>query len=553
MKWIIFFAIIFSFSTANSQRKLGAKPTDSGGKLMAEQACFDVKFYDLNLKVDPAKQSIAGMLTVRATIVQPTECFVLDLDTLLSIQKITEKSINGETVRSFERRGWKVWIALGTTRQPGADVSIAVTYGGKPRVAQRPPWVGGFIWDKTADGQPWIGVACQNDGADIWWPCKDHPSDEPDSMSLHVTVPEPLLCIANGRDQGITKNNDGTQTFHWYVTTPINNYGVSINIAPYKKIEGSYTSVTGQALPITYWVLPENYEKGLILFPQISEHLRFHEKLLGPYPFRNDKYAVVETPYLGMEHQTAIAYGNNYTNNPFGFDFLHHHELSHEWWGNLVTAVDWSDIWIHEGFGAYMQHLYAGELKGEKAYHESLAALRPKIRNKKPVAERLALTISESYLVAPDYVESDGDNYTKGTWILHTLRYLIGDEAFFKSLRRMAYPDSNMEKITNGKQCRFASTDDYLATVESITEKKLDWFFEVYFRRAQLPKLVSKTEGHKLLLQWETPDHLPFPLPVTVQLGKEKKRIDMRDGKAEVIVPKNIQPVIDPDKWLLMD
>ncbi|NUM81887.1 M1 family peptidase, partial [bacterium] len=200
-----------------------------------------------------------------------------------------------------------------------------------------------------------------------------------------------------------------------------------------------------------------------------------------------------------------------------------------------------------------MQHLYAGELKGEKAYHESLAALRPKIRNMKPVAERRALTISESYLVAPDYVESDGDNYTKGTWILHTLRYLIGDEAFFKSLRRMAYPDSNMEKITNGKQCRFASTDDYLATVESITEKKLDWFFEVYFRRAQLPKLVSKTEGHKLLLQWETPDHLPFPLPVTVQLGKEKKRIDMRDGKAEVIVPKNIQPVIDPDKWLLMD
>ncbi|MBX7152461.1 M1 family metallopeptidase [bacterium] len=553
MKWMLAFTIFFSFTSINAQRKLGIKPTDSGGKLMAEQACYDVRFYDLSLKVEPAEQSIAGVLTARAVIVQPTEWFVMDLDTLLSIQKITEINRNGETIRSFERRGWKVWIALGTTRQPGSEISIAVTYGGKPRVAQRPPWVGGFIWNTTKDGQPWIGVACQNDGADIWWPCKDHPSDEPDSMSLHITVPISLLCIANGRDQGVVKNSDSTHTFHWYVTTPINNYGVSINIAPYKKIEGSYTSITGQVLPIAYWVLPENYEKGLILFKQIPEHLRFHEKLLGPYPFRTDKYAVVETPYLGMEHQTVIAYGNNYTNNPFGFDFLHHHELSHEWWGNLVTAVDWSDIWIHEGFGAYMQHLYAGELKGEKAYHESLAALRPRIRNMKPVAERRALTINESYLVAPDFVESDGDNYTKGTWILHTLRYLIGDDAFFKSLRRMTYPDSAMEKITNGKQCRFVSTDDYLATVESITGRKFDWFFEVYFRRAQLPKLISTIEGNKLLLRWETPDHLPFPMPVTVQLGQEKKQIAMPDGKAEVIVPKNIQPVIDPDQWLLMD
>lgn len=554
MKIKFFLVLILLIVCANgifAQRKLGIKPTDTGGPLMHEQACYDVKWYDLDIEVFPEKQSIQGKLILNAAIVQPTEFIVLDLDTMLSIDSVYALT-PGQRL-TFSRRGWKVWIALGTTHQPGRSVTVTVAYSGKPRTAQRPPWVGGFVWSKTADGQPWIGVACQNDGADVWWPCKDHPSDEPDSVRIHVTVPQSLTCASNGRLRGVTQNSAGTHTFHWFVSTPINNYGLSINIAPYKTIEASYTSVSGGIIPVTYWVLPENYEKGKILFTQIIDHLRFHEELLGPYPFRADKYGVAETPYLGMEHQTVIAYGNNYKNNDWGFDFLHHHELSHEWWGNLVTAVDWTDIWLHEGFGAYMQQLYIEKLHGAKAYHQSMSVSRPKIRNAKPVAERRARSLAESYLVAPDYVESDGDNYNKGTWILQSLRYLIGDKDFMKSLRRMTYPDPASERITDGRQCRFASTDDYLATVEFITGKDLDWFFEVYLRQPVLPKLISKTVNNKLSLVWETPGGLPFPMPVTVQIGNELKRIEMPNGRAEIEIPQNVKPVIDPEQWLLMD
>lgn len=550
---ILFLCAFFAFGVnlAFSQRNLGARPTDTGGPLMPEQACYDVKWYDLDIEIFPETQSIRSTLTLHASIVQPTEFIVLDLDTLLSVDSVY--SIGPSQPVKFVRRGWKIWIALGTTYQPGTTVTLTVAYGGKPRTAIRPPWVGGFVWSKTADGQPWIGVACQNDGADVWWPCKDHPSDEPDSVRIHVTVPQPLTCASNGRLRGISENGNGTRTFHWFVSTPINNYGLSINIAPYKTIEGNYTSVFGENIPVTYWVLPENYEKGKILFTQILDHLRFHEELLGPYPFRADKYGVAETPYLGMEHQTIIAYGNNYKNNDWGFDFLHHHELSHEWWGNLVTAVDWTDIWLHEGFGAYMQQLYVEKLHGAKAYRQSMSVSRPKIRNAKPVAERRARSLAESYLVAPDYIESDGDNYNKGTWILQSMRYLIGDKDFFTSLRRMTYPDPAMEKVTDGRQCRFASTDDYLATVESITGKDLDWFFDVYLRQEKLPKLISRLDKNKLSLVWETPNGLPFPMPVTVQIGNELKRVDMSKGRAEIQIPKNIKPAIDPDRWILMD
>ena len=550
---LLFLIIIYSVE-AQAQRNLGAKPTDTGGILMAEQACYDVKWYDLNIEVNPQQRSIHGVLTLNAVIVQPVEFIVLDLDTLLSIDSVfINNSQNEFLILKFEQRGWKVWISLGTMHQPGANVTLSVAYGGKPRTALRPPWVGGFVWSSTADGQPWIGVACQNDGADIWWPCKDHPSDEPDSIRIHVTIPQSLVCVSNGRLRAITQNTNETHTYHWFVSTPINNYGISINIAPYKTIEENYKSITGEIIPVTYWVLPENVEKGQKLFTQILEHLRFHEELLGPYPFRADKYGVVETPYLGMEHQTIIAYGNNYKNNDWGFDFLHHHELSHEWWGNLVTAADWTDIWIHEGFGASMQQLYVEKLHGAKAYHQSMAVSRAKIRNAKPVAERRARSLAESYLVAPDYIESDGDNYNKGTWILQTMRYLIGDKDFFTSLRRMTYPDPASEKIIDGRQCRFVTTDDYLATVESITKKDLAWFFEVYLRQPVLPKLISKIEGTKLHLRWETPNGLSFPMPVTVQFGKDTRRIDMSRGYAEIVIPKSTQPVIDPEQWILMD
>ncbi|HYE66667.1 MAG TPA: hypothetical protein VD966_13850, partial [Pyrinomonadaceae bacterium] len=316
---------------AYSQRELGVRPTDSGGPLMPEQAAYDVTFYDLALRINPTEQSIAGVLTAHARIVHPTEWFVLDLDTPLVVDSVAAVGRGAETQPlRFERRGGKLWIAFPLTMQPGEMVKVRVAYGGKPRVARRPPWVGGFVWEKTPGGEPWVAVACQNDGADLWWPCKDHPSDEPDSMALHITVPQSLVCAANGQLQSVVKNNDGTHTFNWFISAPINNYSVSINVAPYRTIEGPYRSLSGETVPVTFWVLPEDYEKGRQLFPQFLEHLRFLEQHLGPYPFRADKIGVAQTPYLGMEHQTIIAYGNRYRRPSFDYDWLHHHEMSHE-------------------------------------------------------------------------------------------------------------------------------------------------------------------------------------------------------------------------------
>lgn len=535
-----------------AQRELGVRPTSSGGPLMPEQAAYDVTFYDLALRVNPADQSIRGTLTAHARIVHPTEWFVLDLDDPLAVESVFGISGAGkiEPLR-FERRGGKIWIAFPMTRQPGETVKVAVTYGGKPRVAPRPPWVGGFVWAKTADGQPWIATACQNDGADVWWPCKDHPSDEPDSMALHITVPEPLVCAANGRLESVKRNGDGTQTFNWLISTPVNNYSVALNIAPYRTIEGQYKSVTGESVPVMFWVLPQDYEKGQRLFPQIAEHIGFLEKYLGPYPFRADKIGVAQTPHLGMEHSTITSYGANFQNNAYGFDGLLFHELGHDWWANLVTASDWRDFWLHEGFQSFMDALYAGALKGEEGYERYIAGLRGGIRNRQAVAPREARTTTQIYFTAPDYLSSDGDIYNKGALILHTLRYLVGDEAFFKALRRMAYPDPKMESVKDGGQCRFATTDDFRHIAEEASGMKLDWFFEVYLRQPALPRLVSETKGNSLTLRWEAPSGLSFPMPVEVQVGGQTRRVEMKEGGAVVQFEAGQTPALDPKNRIL--
>jgi aminopeptidase N len=546
--------LLLTAAGASAQRELGARPTDSGGPLMPEQAAYDVAAYDLALRVNPVEKSINGTLTVAARIVHPTAWFVLDLDDPLKVESVYTPQGNGKgEALQFERRGGKIWIEFPMTKQPGEMVKVSVEYGGKPRVAPRPPWVGGFIWAKTASGQPWIATACQMDGADLWWPCKDHPSDEPDSMALHITVPEPLICATNGRLQSVKKNNDGTQTFNWLISVPFNNYSVALNIAPYRTIEGQFKSMTGESVPITFWVLPENYEKGQQLFPQIAKDLHFFEKYLGPYPFRAEKIGVAETPHLGMEHSTVTAYGATFKDNPFGFDSLLFHELGHDWWANLVTASDWRDFWLHEGFQSFMDALYAGEMKGEEGYMRYMAGMRGGLRNKQPVAPREARTAMQIYMTAPDYLNSDGDIYGKGALILNTLRYLIGDEAFFKSLRRMAYPDPKMENVKNGKQFRFATTDDFRRIAEQASGMKLDWFFDVYLRQPALPRLVKETKGNSLVLRWDAPGGLKFPMPVEVQTGEKTRRVEMnQEGDVTIPFEAGQTPVVDPKKRILM-
>ncbi len=544
--------LVGGLASVYAQRRLDMRQINSGGPLMPEQAAYDVKSYDLVLRVDPAGQSIKGASTTHALIVHPTDWFVLDLDTALTVDSVTlvDSVKKAHQPLHYERREGKLWVAFPKTRQPGEDVRVRVAYGGKPRVAPRPPWIGGFVWSKTADGQPWVGVACQGEGADIWFPVKDHPSDKPETTSLHFTVPQPLVAASNGRLQSVVKNQDGTQTFNWFVSTPISNYNITLNVAPYKTVEDRYMSVSGSAVPITFWVLPEDFDKGMGLVKQIKDYLSFFEEYLGPYPFRADKLGIAQTKYLGMEHQTIIAYGNNFKYDAKGFDWLMFHELGHEWWSNLVTANDWRDFWIHEGFQSFMDTLYIERKRGKDAYLKEMANRMLRLRNMQPVAPRESRTTLQMYWAAPDYLDSDPDIYDKGAVVLHTLRYLIGERAFFTALRRMAYPDPRMEKITNGRQVRFATTDEFLHVAEAASGRDLDWFFEVYLRQPKLPKLVAEKNGDQMILRWDVPDNLAFPMPVEVQLGSSIKRLEMPLGTASV--PVSGQSVtVDPQNWIL--
>ncbi len=251
-----------------------------------------------------------------------------------------------------------------------------------------------------------------------------------------------------------------------------------------------------------------------------------------------------------MEHSTLIAYGNKFKDNEFGFDWLMLHEFGHEWWANLVTASDWRDFWIHEGFQSFMDTLYLEEIKGKDEYFKAMQARAKNTRNIQPVAPREPKIAYEVYLAGPDFIKSDGDIYGKGAVVLHTLRYLIGDDAFFCALRRMAYPTKEMEKWTDGRQTRLVNTDDFLTIAEQESKMDLDWFFELYLRQPKLPKLVSEVSGNSMTLRWETPNNMPFPMPIDIEINGKTRRVEMKDGKASVDFTGAV-PIIDSKGWVL--
>jgi aminopeptidase N len=515
---------------------------DSGGPLTPEWAAYDVKFYNINLNINPDKHTIKGWVGVTAEAVTNMKELVLDLNDRYRITKIIFDDPNDYVELGFNHENGKIKIDLQNEITSGNTFTVKIYYGGKPRVAERPPWDNGFTWEKTESGEHWIGVTCQGGGSDVWWPCKDHPSDEPDSALLNFTVPADLVCASNGKLRDVIANKEGTHTYSWFVSTPINNYGISLHAAPYDTIQYTYTSVTGEEIPVTIWVLPESMEKAREHCPEFLDHLKWYEEMLGPYPFRTDKYGVAETPYLGMEHQTIIANGYGYKKDQFGFDWLHHHELGHEWWGNMVTAKDWSDFWIHEAVCAYMQTLYIED----KLIGGNPTAFMMNWKmweNKQPIAPRKEMTENEAYT---------NDMYSKGSYVLHTLRYYLGDDVFRKVLRRWAYPNPKMEEIRDGGQCRFATTDEFLDIAETVSGRELDWFWEVYFRQASLPVLKTKIENDFLYLEWVIENDLPFSVPVEVKLGNEIVKVEMREGAGSVNIPEDLVPVIDPDKWITM-
>ncbi len=542
--------IIVLCTAAFGQRQLGVKPTETGGLLRFEQAVFDVTSYEVNLNVTPASKSISGLTIMIAKTVIPTNVIVLDLDTPFEIENISD----GKKDLKYERKGDEIWIWFPMTKQVGDEIRTQIRYAGVPKVAPNPPWVGGFMWTKTPSGADWISVALQNDGADILFPCKDHPSDKPATAMMNISVPNGLVAVGPGKFVGTKKPNDKYTTYSWHMTNPIANYSLVFNAAPYKLIEDSVKSITGEMIPIKFYILPENFDKGAKLISETKKYNAFFEKHLGPFPFRSQKLGIVETPHLGMEHSTAIAYGNKFRFEEDGFDWLMFHEYGHEWWANLVTASDWRDFWIHEGFQSFLDTLWVEETKGKEAYFTAMKVRAKGFKNKQPVAPREAKYSYEVYMAEPDYLNSDGDIYGKGAYFLHTLRYLIGDQKFFKALRHMAYPTKEMESFTDGRQGRLVNTDDFLTIVEADSGMELDWLFEMYLRQPKLPSLLASTSGgpgrEVLTIGWQTPNNMAFPMPIDVEIDGKIQRLEMKDGTASIRVGAT-KYAIDPKGWVL--
>ncbi len=551
---IIILTLLFSFTFLNLIAQDRQLVYESGGELPPEKSSYDVHFYDLDLKLNPADSTVTGTVGVHFHVLHPTNVIALDLDPRLEIESvnwISDSSNRSVRVERFEEnKTFRVYFP--ETLQPGTMSALEVEYGGKPRVAGNPPWDGGMVWDRTPSDDPWVGVACQTIGAWVWWPNKDHPTDKADSVAINLTMPDNLVVASNGKDRGVTEHGDGWNTSHWFVSTPINNYNVTVNAAPYETMSSTYTSVAGDEMEITFWYLPEFREESEWLFPQFEEQIRFLESIVGPYPFRADKYGVAHAPYLGMEHQTLIAYGASFENDNLfgqnaGFDDLHQHELAHEWWGNMVTAWDWRDFWIHEGIGTYMQPLYAEYLGGQESYREMMEFLRTRISSQREVAPR------ESMMSTVDITGGGrgGDIYYKGAWFMHTLRYVVGDDSFFEILRRFAYPTEEMEFETDGKQVRYATTDDLLHLAEAKTGMDLEWLFEIYLRQPELPSLNVTRAGIQVVLEWNVPTGMDFPMPVEVKINDERIILEPENNRISFEVPETADVQIDPDHWIL--
>ena len=518
---------------------------DSGGPLPPEQAAYDVFHYDLDVAVDPARERVEGTVDVRAVVEAPLEVLVLNLDRRLSVRQAWEIGAQ-DTRRSVERKDGRneLWIDLGRSYAAGDTLHARVAYKGRPRVAPNPPWDGGLTWDETPAGAPWIATSCQTEGADLWWPVKDHPSDEPDSMDLAFTVPDSLVAASNGRLRSVERASDSTETYRWHVSTPINTYNVTLNAAPYVSLDTTYTSTSGDAVPVAAYVLPSDSARAARALPDFLDQVRFLEETLGPYPPRADKYGLAQSPFLGMEHQSLIAYGHDFTPGGLGygasFDALHFHELAHEWYGNLVTVRDWKDFWLHEGTATYLEALYAEARRGESAYHGRIDDFRQAMTGGTPIARRDPTSAEDIY---------HGDVYNRGALALHTLRHVVGEEALRTILRRFAYPDGPVRD--GGTPFRNVTTAEFIRLAESVSGRSLDAFFEVYLYRDTLPVLETSRADGRLQLRWTHTGEATFEVPVPVRVADSTRRVSMTGGEGRLSVPADAGVAVDPAGWVL--
>ncbi|MCG8332617.1 MAG: M1 family metallopeptidase [Chitinophagales bacterium] len=486
------------------------------GTITEERAWWDLSYYHLDINIDASNKMISGSNTITYKALKPGKRLQIDLQEPMQIERVMQ----GVEHLNFTQDG-NVWmIDLPQVAEPGAHSSIIVYYSGKPQEARMAPWDAALSWNTDQQGNPFIATSCQGDGASMWWPCKDHMYDEPDSMLISVRVPDTLMDVSNGQLREVEKHNDGTQTFHWFVRNPINNYGVNVNIASYVHFSETYKGEKG-ALKCDYYVLPYNLEKAKKQFEDVPRMLEAFEHWFGPYPFYEDGYKLVEVPYLGMEHQSSVTYGNGYQNGYRGsdlsgtgwglkFDFIIIHESGHEWFANNITYKDIADMWIHEGFTAYSENLYLDYHYGKEASAKYVIGTRSKIMNDRPVIGNYNVNHAGSV-----------DMYYKGANMLHTLRQLVNDDEKWRSILRGLNSTFYHQTVTTQQ------IEDYL-----IKESGLDLstFFDQYLRTIDIPVLEYQVEKKKLSYRWANCVK-GFNMPVQITLNGTSQWIEPIEGQ----------------------
>lgn len=508
---LFLFLTAFHSLFAQSEQQTFTRLDTLFGSNTPQRAWWDVEHYDISVTPDFATKSIQGRTTIRYKVVsdQPHSFLQVDLQARLQIDSVYYNGtlLDKTNRKHFYNEGAHYFIQVPKAAN-GSSQSLTIVYHGKPKEAVNAPWDGGWVWTKDSKGRPWMSVACEDDGASTWYPCKDLWSDEPDNgASLTIVVPEDLVAVGNGRLKEQASRN-GKKSFTWEVTSPINTY----NIIPYI---GHYThwrdtlQGEGSNLDLTYWVLDYELAKAKKQFAQVKPTLRSFEHWFGPYPFYRDGYQLVQSPYLGMEHQSAVAYGNGFQNGYRGsdlsgtgwglkWDYIIVHETGHEWFGNNITAKEKADMWLHEAFTDYSESLFIETYWGKEAANVYTQGLRKNILNDRPVVGRYGVRY-----------EGSGDMYFKGANIIHTIRQIINDDAVFRQILRGLNKTFYHQTVTGSE------VESYFIAKSG---KNLRKVFDQYLRTTKIPRLEYRQAGKNIEYRWANVIE-GFDMPVKLENG----------------------------------
>ena len=509
------------------------------GSITPERAWWDLTYYHLDISVDPDKKFIGGKNTIYYKVLEPHQVLQIDLQPPMEITKIIQ---NGKELK-VKHDGNAHFITLKEKQKKGDINSLEVFYQGNPREAKRAPWDGGFSWKEDNKGNPFVATSCQGLGASFWWPCKDHMYDEVNSMDISVTVPKGLMDISNGRLKSV-EEKENSSTYNWAVKNPINNYGVNVNIGDYVHFSETYKGEKGP-LSMDYYVLSGNLDVAKEHFKDAPKTMEALEYWFGPYPFYEDGYKLVEVPYLGMEHQSSVTYGNQFKKGYLGkdlsgtgwglkFDFIIVHESGHEWFANNITAIDIADMWIQEGFTAYSENLFLDYFYGKEAANDYVIGTRKNIQNDRPIIG----TYNVNH-------EGSGDMYYKGANILHTLRQLIENDEKWRQILRGLNRDFYHQTVTTQQ------VEDYISQKTGYDLKE---FFDQYLRTTKIPTLEYKMEDNILKYRW-TNIIDKFDMPVLVYIDEtaewlypkaEWKSFELETKTPNIIVDRNFYIEVKP-------